>query len=75
MQRRRLQSFTSTTTEIANEEGATQPKMYALGLTSQYLHDKAAANVGRKLHQQEAKVSNKVSMSTALAMLIAEKND
>ena len=47
--------------------------MYALGLTSQYLHDKAAANVGRKLHQQEAKVSNKVSMSTALAILIAGK--
>ena len=68
-QRRRLHSFTSTTTEITSEEGVTPPKMYALGLKSQYLHDKAAADVGRKLIQQEAKVS----MSTALAMLIAGK--
>ena len=49
------------------------PKLYALGLKSQYLHDKAAANIGRKLIQQEAKVINKVSMSTALAILIAGK--
>ena len=47
----------------------TPPKIYALGLKSQYLHDKAAADVGRKLIQQEAKVS----MSTALAILIAGK--
>ena len=51
----------------------TPPKLYALGLKSQYLHDKAAANIGRKLIQQEVKVINKVSMSTALAILIAGK--
>ena len=68
-QRRRLHSFTSTTTEIVSEEGVTPPKMFALGLKSQYLHDMAAADVGRKIIQQEAKVS----MSTALAMLIAGK--
>ena len=51
----------------------TPPKLYALRLKSQYLHDKAAANIGRKLIQQEAKVINKVSMSTALAILIAGK--
>ena len=51
----------------------TPPKLYALRLKSQYLHDKAAANIGRKLIQQEAKVVNKVSMSTALAILIAGK--
>ena len=53
-QRRRLHSFTSTTTEIASLEGVTPPKLYALRLKSQYLHDKAAANIGRKLIQQEA---------------------
>ena len=72
-QRRRLHSFTSTTNEIAIKEGVTPPKLLAMGLKSHYLHDKNAANVGRKLVQQEAKVSNKVSMSTALAILIAGK--
>ena len=47
----------------------TPTKMYDLGLKIQYFHDKAAADVGRKLIQQEAKVSK----STALAMLIAGK--
>ena len=72
-QRRRLHSFNITTTETADEQGVTPSKILALGLNSQYSHDKTAADVGRKIIQHEAKVSNKVSMSTALAMLIAGK--
>ena len=60
-QRRRLHSFTSTTNEIAIKEGVTPPKLLAMGLKSHYLHDKNAANVGRKLVQQEAKVSKKLA--------------
>ena len=70
---KRLQSFSSTTTETPDEQGVTPPKLLAYEIKSQYLYEKTTATVAKKFIQQEAKPSSKVSMSTSLAVLIAGK--
>lgn len=73
-QRRPLKSFISTTTEIADEQVVTPQKLFAcLEKKIQFLRHKTTAYVGKKFIHQESKANSKLSISTALAILLAGK--